>query len=57
MSYYFSVIFFLVFYSIIKILVVLIHKLGLDGINLYTLKPFNYEIIDDYDINNNNLNN
>lgn len=55
MSYYSSAIVFFVFCLIVKVGLKLIHILQLEGINLYTLKPFNYEFDDNDELDYDNV--
>ena len=55
MSYLLSSMGFLIFFLVIKVVSLLINKFGLNGINLYTLKPFDYEFIDYNSDDDNNI--
>lgn len=57
MFHYSSVIIFCVFCLIVKIGLKLIDILQLEGINLYTLKSFNYEFDGDDNLSSNNFDN
>lgn len=55
MSYCSSAIVFFVFCLIVKVGLKLIRILQLEGINLYTLKPFNYEFDDNDELDYDNV--